>query len=217
MTRHVNWTSVDQEQLEQYYIHDFRSIKYIAGRMGISKNAIRYRLEQCGLLRPPSNSGWSQEDLEKLWELIQAEYSPREIAFKMNRTKNSIIGKAHRLGWGFKNKPILGTPSKKQGSPISRAQPKPNKPPRLDMPKVKANKRKSFRYAAREPQGKGRIVRKEIAKPKEFDTTLPEKGKCKYANGNGAPWDWCQNSAEPGSPWCTTHREIVYEKPTGEE
>ena len=50
---------------------------------------------------------WTEEQTSELVRLV-AEYGPTEIAKKMGLTKNQIIGKLHRLGYGgSRNKPAM--------------------------------------------------------------------------------------------------------------
>lgn len=48
------------------------------------------------------DKGWSFYDVRKLKKLIDKGLSASEIGAKLNKSKNAVIGKLHRLGWQFK-------------------------------------------------------------------------------------------------------------------
>ncbi len=47
-------------------------------------------------LQEKHSSDWSDEEMGKLRALAESGLSAAEIAFRMNRTRNAIIGKCHR-------------------------------------------------------------------------------------------------------------------------
>ena len=59
---------------------------------------------------------WPLEDVEALKRLIDEKLSASQIAAKFSNryTRNSIIGKAHRLGLRFESRPSNGTATRAQ-------------------------------------------------------------------------------------------------------
>ena len=57
-------------------------------------------------------ANWSTEDIEIITNLWNDGRSSREIGLKINRTRNAIIGKVHRLNLSPRRAAVTGTPQR---------------------------------------------------------------------------------------------------------
>ena len=133
---------------------------------------------------------WPDKHKEILKEMHAAGATALEIAIKLGRTRNSVIGFIHRSGLS-KNRP------KKQPPPKAERKPQVAKP---------APVHKLFTKP---------IV--EVEKPKTTDGVMfvfATNRNCKYIAGDpdGANTRICGKRSMTGKSWCAEHFALVYNK-----
>ena len=128
---------------------------------------------------------WPDKHKEILKEMHSKGATALEIAIKLNRTRNSVIGFIHRAG--------LSKPK----TPKQPAQPK--------QPKVKAKPKPLFIKP---------IIQIDIPKQTTL-FVFTNKRQCKYIEGeaNGIDTRVCGNRTIEGTSWCFEHHALVYTKP----
>lgn len=148
---------------------------------------------------------WSDDRVEELKKLHAEGYSASQIAFMLGgATRNSVIGKASRLG--LKQQP------KKQSS-VPRA-------PR--EPKRKMEHQPVFRFVAANGNSAAirmlKSVQTEMPKlrcseipPRNLPLSELEENDCRYIPGND--YLYCARPKRPGSSYCWACHDIVWVKP----
>ena len=135
-----------------------------------------------------TNPPWSDKENAELKRLWATGLSSAKIGKSMGKTKNSIIGRAHRLGLPARPSPIRDAKS----AAIRVEKPIKPKPPILsELPVMKV-------LPAPEPV---------VAPRRTF-----RKEECTWITGDVKKpgWYWCKEVAEPGKPFCSTHCKIAY-------
>ena len=197
----VSRTGVKSERCE--------SCKADRQRMLKAERARKQRLENSpGLDRSPSKSsiGWSQDRIDKLTELWNAdELSAEQIAIRLGGvTRQAIIGKARRLGLKQKG------PSRKPG-----------------QRRTEKQRAATRAFAKRVPITKvlGHVVRPPVANPTagslkvvaewaESEITdgisiLDHKeGQCRWPHDDASKC--CGKRVNPGLPYCSFHAQRAY-------
>ena len=97
MTAKHKWTEEELAIVQRDYAGDRASAQRIASHMGVSFYAVRGQIQRLGLGRQDRRMEWSQEEVEKLRELVP-HFSMVTIAKRMGRSVNSVTVKAKRLG-----------------------------------------------------------------------------------------------------------------------
>ena len=133
---------------------------------------------------------WPDKHKEILREMHGKGATALEIAIKLNRTRNSIIGFIHRSG-------------------LSNSRPKKQPPPKVER-KPQVAKPAPVHKLFPKP-----IV--EVEKPKSTDGVLfifATNRNCKYIPGNpdGANTRICGKRSMAGKSWCPEHFALVYNK-----
>ena len=128
---------------------------------------------------------WPDKHKDILKEMHAAGATALEIAIKLGRTRNSVIGFIHRAGL---------------------ARPKPVKQPaQPKQPKPKAKPKPLFIKP---------IIEIDIPKQTTL-FVFTSKRQCKYIEGeaNGIDTRVCGNRTIEGTSWCFEHHALVYTKP----
>lgn len=136
---------------------------------------------------------WTNEDMARLRELWDEGVSATECGRLLGRSKNSIIGKAHRLGFTLRPSPI-----KRDGAP---------RPPRICRPRYpRVTLAPITRPAVIAPTAP--VV---IAKPSP-PPPLPRQTKCCWPLGEvkSSGFRFCDEPAKPGKSYCTDHCKLAY-------
>jgi len=130
------------------------------------------------------SSDWTEDEILKLKALVDAGVSYSEIGRQMGRTKNAVLGKSRRMGWGGQ-----------RGYPI-RAK-KERRP--------QAPKRTSGELTKKLSKAKGVHQLKAKTAGMRFRS-------CQWIDGLPSPDDLCKCGAptERGSPWCSQHGARIY-------
>ena len=125
---------------------------------------------------------WTPALIERLIQLWSDGLTCSEIAAQIpGSTRNSVIGKIHRLG-------LPGRPS-----PVRASGNAPRKPP---PPAVKPP---SFP----EPVP-------EVIEPLHMDMMALESNNCKWPYGAGASITFCGHPIAPGKPYCQSHCKVAF-------
>lgn len=179
--------------------YDCRGVWAIAGIVGVGVEKVKKILIAEGLTpMMRASSPWSTEEDEKLRELWgDKKHSAREIGILMDRSKNSVIGRANRLGLAEKRRG-----AQKMANP--RKVWKQIKAKRAKPPKIPVSK----------------VVSKVVStKPPERPDTLTsvlsvKRGQCRFPYGDPGDegFGLCGRPVRPESPYCEGHHKICYQK-----
>lgn len=137
------------------------------------------------------NREWTLDEettLRRMW----VDHSSREVADALNRPRNSIIGKAHRLGLEKKAGPgIRKPPRRASGVRVPQVY---QDPPSVPLPKP------VFRAPAKKRMPMG---------------DLPIPRQCQYPHGDPGEvgFHFCGHKTVSGGPYCEYHRSICYAPP----
>ena len=114
----IEWTDILDRRITSLY-QDGVTIDAIGKMVGMVHSTVSIRLATLGLRRPPKDA-WPEEHIELLKSEWEKGTTSTAIAEMINRTKNSVIGKAHRLKL-----------SPRAPSNGSEGRPKKERPPRV--------------------------------------------------------------------------------------
>ena len=136
---------------------------------------------------------WTDAAIARLKALWGEGLSASECGKRMGVSRNSVIGKIHRLGLSHKYR------RPRERAPRMRAKAKPqmrtnNRP--LPPPEP---------YQAPPPS--------EEPRRGAFDLLELKLGQCRYPEGNGPPFRFCGAPITDGYPYCLEHAELCYNKP----
>ena len=137
---------------------------------------------------------WTPQEIEQLRALWDEGLSTRTIAARLGTTKNSVVGKAHRLFLPSRPSPI---PFAKPGAPRKVRQ--PPAAPKVTLVAV-------IRAVAVIP----------VAPPASVTPRLPRaSGECCFPFGHpGKPgFRFCGAPSVPGKPYCRACCSVAYTKP----
>jgi GcrA cell cycle regulator len=154
--------------------------------------------------RPES---WTDDELRRLDALWNEGLSTAEIGRRLHRSKNSIVGKAHRrklsarptpIIKGAAPKPKIISPTRKPlpagaGLPITVPDP-PKEAPMLTLRPV-------IVHATEKPRE---------SKPKPKPVTPART--CQYPLGDEKPWRFCDAPVQGLLPYCPDHAKICYNR-----
>lgn len=166
---------------------------------------------------------WDDETIALLRRLWRDGHSTAEIARKIGTTKNSIVGKAHRLGLDRRPSPIRrdGPRVEMRGRPVNA--PKVTLPPLgADDPVLptEPKKRASPHYASR---GALELADKIIAaKPVMQAPAAPQVEAPKHRKTSECCWPigepgtkmfrFCDDPSPRGRPYCDFHADLAFVK-----
>lgn len=134
---------------------------------------------------------WTPAAISKLTELAAKSDSVRKIADAFGVTRNTIIGKAWRMGIPL---------------PVGRSGPKPG--PNFVPRKRNRGTGLSFRSKNRKPPQLVAVV------PRPDSLNIPfgelRRGHCRYPVTDGPPHFFCGNPQVSGSSYCAHHRGVCH-------
>jgi GcrA cell cycle regulator len=154
----------------------------------------------------PNEFAWTDAAVKKLMALWSDGLSASECGKRIGVSRNSVIGKVHRLGLSGKYR----RPRKR--APRMRARPNVKKrsppvganfltsPP--EMPKMRPDLCKSYAPPLPEEPRRG-----------NFDLLELKLGQCRYPEGSAVPFRFCGAPIADGYPYCLEHAELCYNKP----
>lgn len=142
---------------------------------------------------------WTVERIEKLKRLYDERYSFAEIAAALGGgiTRNSAIGKAHRLG-------LVGNKAKPKPK-----LPKPDKPPSAQCFSATVHKINAAK-AAPAPKVRPEPFVMQCAEVDPLGVSLMDltDTTCRWPEGDQPPFVFCGNLAS--GPYCPAHARICY-------
>ena len=139
--------------------------------------------------RTSRNACWPCEQIERLRELWnENRLSASQMAKRLGISRGAVLGKAHRLKLQTHVK-VRRAPARKEIPPPRRFMPPPPVIPAPPEP------------APPEPDFLGLSLLELRA------------SSCRYPHGNGAPFLFCGQPKQDGSPYCPHHHAISYARP----
>jgi len=150
----------------------------------------------------PQSHEWPDASTARLRVLWAEGLGTKQIGAELGVSKNSIIGKARRLGLAPRPNPVGVHP----GHPLPAPRPRPVPLPRMDRPVV---------VRKLEPQQACALGRRPPAPPPPQPPqppSAPHAGveQCQYPLNDGRPWRFCGAPAVPGRPYCAAHAAKAY-------
>lgn len=144
---------------------------------------------------------WTDRALTMLRQMWDDGAAASAIAAELGTTKNSVLGKAHRLRLPARANPVPRPP----GGWVK----PPPKPDRVGIkrPAGHAAVRDTFEalgltiYRARVPPS--------AALPIPRGSIGPAR-TCQWTDSNRAPWEWCGAPSLDGYSWCAAHKRVVF-------
>jgi len=169
---------------------------------------------------------WDDENIKQLIKLWEKGLSTTEIAKKMNVSKNSVVGKVHRLCLKARPSPI-----KKKDAVVAEAEEtkavEETKKVKADTEKKQpaAEKEKKSVKKAASAEPKVKEVAKEEAKTSEKDKTESKPTEniklveldshtCRWPLGDPRDEDFCfcGKKVRAGQTYCDEHSQVAYVK-----
>ena len=159
------------------------------------------------------------EDLKRMWK---EGLTTGEIGRRLNVSKNSIVGKVHRLGLSGRPSPIKkknddSEPAAPKATPIKETKPK-SETPKVEAPKPVAPVYKPLKEekTSFEPKFMPKLSPKENSQPKQnISLTELDNHTCRWPLGD--PKDenfrFCGKKVRIGQTYCDEHSAIAYVKP----
>lgn len=161
-------------------------------------------------------SDWTEKMESRLRELWAEGHSTAEIARRMGTTKNSVVGKAHRLGLPSRPSPIIKDGRPRAPSPLSRvARQQAVRLPALASiaavvaPRVEGRARQEAQHA------RGSIVAQplQVEEPPRVAFKPRKPTACCWPTGEGKAIRFeCEAASLLGKPYCQSHASRAYTK-----
>jgi GcrA cell cycle regulator len=146
------------------------------------------------------SNDWSEAELLTLRQLWAEGMSARLIGVELGRSRNSVVGKAHRLELAPRPSHI----GRKRGEPL------PPPKPRLTLPVVVRGRLRPVQIAA--------LGRRPPAPPPSAPPEPPQAPPqivegCMFISDDGRPWRTCGAPCVPNRPYCLPHMRLCYLPP----
>lgn len=157
---------------------------------------------------------WPEEVMEQLILLWDEKHSTAEIGRRLGKSKNSVVGKVHRLHLDSRPSPIRN--------------PKPpriHRAPPITLPIFRycaqcggtlGADQKRFCSAGCEALSQLAAIAETPRTPKPPKPARERhgfrlgSGECQWMHGNGRPWRACGDAVVLGKSWCPEHYERVF-------
>lgn len=144
---------------------------------------------------------WTIERADELKRLWVSGLSASQVAAQLGGiTRNSVIGKVHRLGL------------QRRGSALAHEN-KPRQPRRIRVPRTSISG--NVRRTTYEPAEQVALRCAEIV-PRDIDLLDLELNDCRYPYGDG-PFTFCGRQKQKGSSYCTPHFHLTRGRGTASE
>ena len=159
----------------------------------------------------PRSQEWSADELEALHTLWAEGLSSQEIGRRINRSKNAVLGKVHRLG-------LAGRPS-----PLILTYGPPRPPKQKPLPQYYCPPRQRGRPIVVRTKPKPAVIPPVIPPPAndavapELPPELPawvwwEGPRCQWPLNNGRPWRLCEAPVRGRRVYCPIHQAVAHPK-----
>jgi GcrA cell cycle regulator len=155
---------------------------------------------------------WTDVAQARLRHLWDEGLSTAEIGRRLNISKNSVIGKAHRLDLPKRPSPIKYSDGpQQQRVPATRPSPSP-----VELPKPDCLPQESSAHDAKPEVGTSPPITEQKIPPKAATASAPIPSyrvtECCWPIGDpGTPdFRFCDAPALPGKPYCATHARLAY-------
>ena len=199
-TNSISWTEEKVAQLHRL-IDVGLSDEDIATRLRISKKAVQSKRGKLGISSSPHlmklyRIAWTPDQIAQFKQLVKEGMSDIDIADVFGVTRNSIIGKRHRLKLFVSNNTTHHVKATK--SPVKPVETKKNIQVALNGPEVSAGKHSS--------PGVGNHPEH----PESSLAILPgPQGTCKFPFGGVQTKDltWCGDPIQHNSSYCPEHHK----------
>lgn len=163
--------------------------------------------------------GWTPSHDAKLRALWKTGDRTGLIAIAMGKTKNAVIGRAHRLGLEPRKSPIAGRISKPRVERQPRVQTGPLKRAQIAT-RLPIEDPKPTPAPIREPEPQPVEELSPTREPETDDAAQPFRpfmlpaGRCQWITGEVTGDDNCKCGAKivPGAPYCRSHLMRAYQR-----
>jgi len=123
MTASSPWKSEETRTLQRLWNYGWSGVTAIAAATGRSHHAVWTKASKLGYRLKYAYGNWTPEDeaaLAMLWN--DTKKTANEIATIMGKSRNSVIGKARRMGLDARSSPIKANPKtgKRKPKPVPR-------------------------------------------------------------------------------------------------
>lgn len=149
---------------------------------------------------------WTEEQTDKLKKLVKAGLSASEIGRELGVTKNSVIGRIHRVGLSGRDYPRQGQPRELKAEWSREASNKrwastPRREAKPPLQKVEKIATLIVSNAVSAPLSKALLI-----------DALTER-HCRWIDGHPkhSP-TYCGRETLPGTSWCAWHHSRVYQR-----
>lgn len=156
---------------------------------------------------------WTDEMVEELRKMWKEGLTTGEIGKRLNVSKNSIVGKVHRLGLSGRPSPI----KKKDGTPIYRNDKKEAAAPKAVTPDKPVAEKEPMRHEA---VAKPIQASKPSTPSRHFTGNLSltelDNHTCRWPVGDPKDenFHFCGKKVRIGQTYCEEHSSIAYVKPS---
>jgi GcrA cell cycle regulator len=170
---------------------------------------------------------WPTETIERLAALWETDLSCADIARELGRSKNSVVGKSHRLGLPARESPIRPKgsglrPGQRHGPRVPRAvpgvptlpplasadKPKRGRPPKAAPPPVPPAPRRVLdhgRLGGIQNSPRHTLPSLAPAARPAAPRPVPPPRACAWPLNDRRPWRFCDDASAPGQPYCAEH------------
>ena len=161
--------------------------------------------------KKPTNAPWAVDQINKLKELWNLGLTTRQIANILKISKNSVIGKAHRLHLTPRASPIKQGKKPDNVKPVVLPEWAKTLPPlpsdAKTLPPLPSDNDNVMQFTPPNHQPELR--------PKD-PPKLSTKRTCQwiYNSHRAKEIYWCKKPSIQGKSWCEEHYKVVFQRPT---
>lgn len=148
-----------------------------------------------------TESIWTDDKVQQLRDMKEIGLSGAKIALCLGSdfTRNGVIGKAHRLGIGGREKMVLEPPREKH---------RPVRPPHVNKITLPAIGMKADQYRWGFTPRRDPVV--SIPAPVTQHVTLMERTGCAFPTNEGRPFLFCNAPRKERSSYCAHHAQRMF-------
>ncbi len=167
---------------------------------------------------------WTDEMVEELKKMWHEGLTTGEIGKRLNVSKNSIVGKVHRLGLSGRPSPIKkkdeeapAKPAEKKAAPASAAEPHTPKENIKEAPAAPAPVRepKIVHHELKAAPASAPKAEKHAAADRNLSLTDLDNHTCRWPLGDPKDenFHFCGKKVRVGQTYCDEHSAVAYVKP----